>query len=134
MTLALGKDESRRRSAIPGISAARAWWRPLVAPALSLALIGAAIYLLHEFTRGISLFEIRNALSATSGRALLLAFLATAVSFCALAGFDIVATRAAVRKRVEISGGSEAERVASSAFKSMTSSSRFRSAFDFSTR
>ena len=59
-----------------------------------------AFYLLHHFTRDISLSEVLRDMEMTPVRSLLLAVLTTIVSFCAIACYEILAVRTVAPGRV----------------------------------
>ncbi|SEP69640.1 phosphatidylglycerol lysyltransferase [Faunimonas pinastri] len=82
----------------PGKSGGR--WKPYVGALVSVALVCLAIWVLHRFTQDVTVGEIRDSLDDTPPGRILIALIATAVSFAALAGFDIVATRTSAPGRV----------------------------------
>jgi len=67
--------------------------RPLLAPAISLVLIGLAGFVIHRITEDIGAGEIRMAAAAISPARVALAIALTAMSFSALAILDVLAVR-----------------------------------------
>jgi phosphatidylglycerol lysyltransferase len=60
-------------------------------PVLAVVVTVVALWLFHQMTAGLSLHDIRSALGAMPSWGIGLALIATAVSYCALASYDIVA-------------------------------------------
>ena len=67
--------------------------RPLLAPAISLALIGLAGFVIHRITEDIGSAEIKAAVQAVPLANVGFAIAFTAMSFCALAILDVLAVR-----------------------------------------
>ena len=67
--------------------------RPLLAPIVSLALIGLAGLVIHAFTKDVRVHEIKAAVAAVSAPRVVLAIVFTAMSFSALAILDVLAVR-----------------------------------------
>ena len=65
----------------------------MLAPVVSLALIGVAGFVLHRITQDIGIADIRSATRAISPERLVLAILFTGMSFAALALLDVLAVR-----------------------------------------
>ncbi|MBH0237629.1 bifunctional lysylphosphatidylglycerol flippase/synthetase MprF [Methylobrevis albus] len=75
--------------------------RRLVPPLAGLALAVLAVVVLERHVTAISLGDVSAALAAIPASALLLAVLATAVSFLALGAYDVVAVRSVAGDRVD---------------------------------
>lgn len=74
--------------------------RPLIAPAVSLALIALAGFVIHKITEDVSIAEIRAAGAAIPASRVALAIVFTAMSFSALAILDVLAVRAVAPRTV----------------------------------
>lgn len=69
---------------------------------LGLALAVAAVALLHDAISSIHIAEVANALAATPMETILLGILATAISYCALAFYDVIAVWAVAPGKVSL--------------------------------
>ncbi len=82
------------------VSEHRLHLRTVLAAGLAIAVTVSAFYLLHRFTEDITLAEVLSDIRNTPASHILYALLATAVSFAAIAGYEIVAVRTAAPGRV----------------------------------
>ncbi|MFA5122645.1 bifunctional lysylphosphatidylglycerol flippase/synthetase MprF [Zavarzinia sp.] len=77
----------------------RAWLR-FAGPVLGVAVLAVALYVLHRMAQEISLHEVKQAMLATPTSHLLLSVGFTAISFMALAAYDVLAVRSSVQGAV----------------------------------
>ena len=69
------------------------WLNAYLGPSAAVVVTVAAFWAFHRMTAGVSLADIKLAISLMSWSAIALAMLATAVSYIALASYDVVACR-----------------------------------------
>lgn len=69
-------------------------------PVLAVVVTVAALWMFHQMTAGLRLSDIRTAMSAMPALGIGLALLATCISYCALASYDIVACHIAAPGKV----------------------------------
>ncbi|MCF4166538.1 hypothetical protein L2U69_12865 [Zavarzinia compransoris] len=81
-------------------SGQRPLWRRLIGPILVGVMLVIAFTVLDRMAGHMSFADVRAAMLATPDGAILLSILFTAISFGALAAYDVLAVRAAVRSKV----------------------------------
>jgi phosphatidylglycerol lysyltransferase len=75
-------------------------WLRYLGPALALAVLGMALLVLRHMAEDIHLADVAAALAASTWGQIALAIAATALSFAALAAYDVLAVRSCIKERV----------------------------------
>jgi len=75
-------------------------WLSYLGPALAVAVLALALLVLHHMAQDIRLREVADALRAATWTQIVLAIAATALSFAALAAYDVLAVRSCVQEPV----------------------------------
>lgn len=77
-------------------------WTRFIGPAAGILVLGAALYLLHGMAEQISIRDIHVAIRTTPTSDILLSVALTAISFMALAAYDVLAVRSSIAEPVAL--------------------------------
>ncbi|PWR21489.1 lysylphosphatidylglycerol synthase domain-containing protein [Zavarzinia aquatilis] len=80
----------------------RRGWTRFIGPVAAVAVLGFALWVLRKMAAEISLRDIHAAIEATPTHDILLSIALTAISFAALAAYDILAVRSAIAEPVSL--------------------------------